>query len=308
MENRSFCLSAKICVASILISGALQASLTGFARAVPLSLSSERVIAGSADPCGGATCPGLGSQSVAASDSSNQARASATATSAPALSASASGGGALGASASAEIDYSFELLDPTPGAGPISTLVDLILQTAVSADASDPYSSAEAIATFNIATTRNPVVPSDIIQPVIGTSRLVSIAGGAGPDGFGLYCQSHACSSPLDFSGTLKYELDPNVVYFVEIGVSATTGDSILPNVGSTVQSAEASLDPHIYIDPKVNIPGLTLALSQDLENVVGSPAAATPLPAALPLFASGLGALGLLSWRRKKKAATIAA
>jgi hypothetical protein len=31
-------------------------------------------------------------------------------------------------------------------------------------------------------------------------------------------------------------------------------------------------------------------------------PAAATPLPAALPLFASGLGALGLLGWRRKRK------
>jgi hypothetical protein len=28
----------------------------------------------------------------------------------------------------------------------------------------------------------------------------------------------------------------------------------------------------------------------------------ATPLPAAFPLFASGLGALGLLSWRRKRK------
>jgi uncharacterized protein (TIGR03118 family) len=32
--------------------------------------------------------------------------------------------------------------------------------------------------------------------------------------------------------------------------------------------------------------------------------AAATPLPAALPLFATGLGALGLLGWRKKKKAA----
>ena len=28
-----------------------------------------------------------------------------------------------------------------------------------------------------------------------------------------------------------------------------------------------------------------------------------TPLPAALPLFATGLGALGLLTWRRKRKA-----
>jgi len=35
---------------------------------------------------------------------------------------------------------------------------------------------------------------------------------------------------------------------------------------------------------------------------------AATPLPATLPLFASGLGALGLLGWRRKRKAAAIAA
>jgi len=34
-----------------------------------------------------------------------------------------------------------------------------------------------------------------------------------------------------------------------------------------------------------------------------GSAPAVTPLPAALPLFASGLGALGLLGWRRKRKA-----
>jgi hypothetical protein len=33
-----------------------------------------------------------------------------------------------------------------------------------------------------------------------------------------------------------------------------------------------------------------------------------TPLPAALPLFATGLGGLGLLGWRRRRKAAVIAA
>jgi hypothetical protein len=38
-------------------------------------------------------------------------------------------------------------------------------------------------------------------------------------------------------------------------------------------------------------------------------PPAATPLPAGLPLFATGIGILGLLGWRRKRKgAATIAA
>jgi hypothetical protein len=43
-----------------------------------------------------------------------------------------------------------------------------------------------------------------------------------------------------------------------------------------------------------------------ELSNPPGNP---TPLPAALPLFASGLGALGLLGWRKKRKnAAAIAA
>jgi len=37
----------------------------------------------------------------------------------------------------------------------------------------------------------------------------------------------------------------------------------------------------------------------EGLDNVLLT---ATPLPAALPLFVSGLGALGLLGWRRKRK------
>jgi hypothetical protein len=37
------------------------------------------------------------------------------------------------------------------------------------------------------------------------------------------------------------------------------------------------------------------------------TPLIATPLPAALPLFAGGLGALGLLGWRRKRKAVVLA-
>jgi hypothetical protein len=35
---------------------------------------------------------------------------------------------------------------------------------------------------------------------------------------------------------------------------------------------------------------------------------AVVPLPAALPLFATGLGAMGLFGWRRKKKAQAVAA
>ena len=43
-------------------------------------------------------------------------------------------------------------------------------------------------------------------------------------------------------------------------------------------------------------------------DTIINVAGAATPLPAALPLFATGLGALGFLGWRRKKKAAALAA
>jgi len=42
-------------------------------------------------------------------------------------------------------------------------------------------------------------------------------------------------------------------------------------------------------------------------EAIISDNSSVVPLPAALPLFATGLGALGLLSWRRKRKAAGLA-
>ena len=47
-----------------------------------------------------------------------------------------------------------------------------------------------------------------------------------------------------------------------------------------------------------------------EFANLTVSPnnAQPAPLPAALPLFAGGLGVLGLLSWRRKRKSAALAA
>ena len=40
----------------------------------------------------------------------------------------------------------------------------------------------------------------------------------------------------------------------------------------------------------------------------VATPVSANPLPAALPLLATGLGGLGLLGWRSKRKAQVVAA
>ncbi len=41
---------------------------------------------------------------------------------------------------------------------------------------------------------------------------------------------------------------------------------------------------------------------------VTGEAVPETPIPAALPLFATGLGAMGLIGWRRKRKAGAILA
>jgi len=47
-----------------------------------------------------------------------------------------------------------------------------------------------------------------------------------------------------------------------------------------------------------LTLPPGSITVQSDVE-------ATTPLPAALPLFATGLGALGLLGWRRKQKKAS---
>jgi hypothetical protein len=48
---------------------------------------------------------------------------------------------------------------------------------------------------------------------------------------------------------------------------------------------------------------GSTSTVNGELADIdIGTPPA-TPLPAALPLFGTGLGVLGLLGWRRKRKA-----
>jgi hypothetical protein len=65
---------------------------------------------------------------------------------------------------------------------------------------------------------------------------------------------------------------------------------------------AEGNFLATAFVDPYFTVPdGYSILTSPGIGN---SLAAVTPIPAALPLFATGLGVLGLLSRRRKKAAA----
>jgi hypothetical protein len=84
------------------------------------------------------------------------------------------------------------------------------------------------------------------------------------------------------------------IVFLVE---SLDAGNSIGGILGPIVDGN--------YINPPVDCVTGTCTHSADMLTGSLAPAPAqTPLPAALPLFASGLGVLGLLGWRRKKNAA----
>ena len=66
-------------------------------------------------------------------------------------------------------------------------------------------------------------------------------------------------------------------------------------------ETADASNTGRLFFDVLTPGGSLTFLSGHDYSSSLAE--SATPIPAALPLFASGLGALGLLGWRRKRKA-----
>jgi hypothetical protein len=125
-------------------------------------------------------------------------------------------------------------------------------------------------------------------------------------------------SSPLVFDVSVTLGTDPGLVILLPI-----TGSTIWNVSGNTCPatlspslscSFEATFSPNAlgprsfavlyffnYYDPTEQLP---FGIDSGLIVLTGTGvAAATPLPAALPLFATGLGALGLLGWCRKRKA-----
>ena len=115
----------------------------------------------------------------------------------------------------------------------------------------------------------------------VGDSFTVNLA--AGPVKFGF------TFGPTLNDTLLNGDVSDAGAYLVQIGLGTSA------NAGPG-QVAYLGLSDRPYPGTDFDFQDLTLSITP------------IPLPAALPLFASGLAGLGLLAWRRKKKAAPIAA
>jgi hypothetical protein len=94
--------------------------------------------------------------------------------------------------------------------------------------------------------------------------------------------------------------------------ISGAVINSLLGNPPTgTVNSAVeiTGLSPFLAVtfsDNTAHNPAFEFDIGAPVTTIGGS-GGATPLPAALPLFATGIGGLGLLGWRRKRKAQAVA-
>ncbi len=88
------------------------------------------------------------------------------------------------------------------------------------------------------------------------------------------------------FSFNQSVTFTANLIYQISMNTTAEAWDD---------QIATAFLDP-IFLAPA----GYSILTSPG----IGNGLAVTPIPATLPLFTSGLGALGLFGWRKRRKAA----
>jgi hypothetical protein len=120
-------------------------------------------------------------------------------------------------------------------------------------------------------------------------------------------------AGPIDFSFT-----NPLTSFSLEV---STNNGGLYTVTAKALGPGMTLLDTEIVTATAIGVPGtvpiitvtgsditsLVITSTNDSSGILIAEGI-TPLPAALPLFATGLGALGLLGWRRKRKARAAAA
>jgi hypothetical protein len=107
--------------------------------------------------------------------------------------------------------------------------------------------------------------------------------------------------NPISGAESLPYTITGFLNGFQVLSQSATA------NLPANTFATFDSVDPSRLLDSLFISINTTSTGDGNVDNIVLGAATTVPLPAALPLFATGIGALGLLGWRRKRKAAAAA-
>ena len=170
-------------------------------------------------------------------------------------------------------------------------------------------SSVASSLTFSTITLSATFTANNSVRPG-GIHPLPNVfTGGNGP----------ATGQEVEFNVTFitPFNLDADHYFFVP-QVQLDTGDFLWLSAAKPITGGTGPFTPDLQswtrddspggIDPDWLRIGTDITLQGPFNAAFSLTGVETPLPAALPLFASGLGALGLLSWRRKRKAAVRAA
>jgi hypothetical protein len=177
-----------------------------------------------------------------------------------------------------------------------NTLISLNLGATGTLNAGGPF----ATASIDLRAFINAALVSELTSSVNTTappSCSSSFSGGSGC-GSSLFASggltTAQLSVPLDQPILVQLRLDADVTASAPLSASSVIfGNSLDFPIGAALFNLE---------------PGVTVNAPDSFvtNNIFAPPGtvAATPVPAALPLFVTGLGALGLLGWRRKKRAA----
>jgi PEP-CTERM motif len=106
-------------------------------------------------------------------------------------------------------------------------------------------------------------------------------------------------TEPMDYFGFLWGT--PDALNKVEVFQNGTSLSVFAPEAGGNFTNIFAQSSADYFNKIVLYDTGMTCCFETD--NYAARAASAVPLPASLPLFASGLGVIGLLGWRRKRKA-----
>jgi hypothetical protein len=130
-----------------------------------------------------------------------------------------------------------------------------------------------------------PAVPPTDLVPAIDVNYSGALS--AGP-----FTIVNDVTYPLTTLGPREAEVsaaDSSNIFFNRLFITFPIPDPSSPFVGASI------------IDGSINPCNPATCAFEAADSLSGS--ITTPLPAALPLFATGIGGLGLLGWRRKRKA-----